>query len=243
MFLAGLDLGQAGDPSALAVLERQESQGGACYQLRALTRFPLGTSYPDIVDEVHRLWEAYGLLGGDNLLTVDYTGVGRPVVDLFLRLAVIPVRPVTITSGQQASEPRPGWHNVPKRDLAAVVQILLRRRRLQIAAGLEEAGILLKELTNFKVKISTDGRDSYEAWREGDHDDLVLATAMPCWLGERGHLGAFDVTAAIHAPGHDGVQSVPPDVWGAAGEGCVPDVDGTTTLWEAPPGRLTDGLV
>jgi hypothetical protein len=26
---------------------------------------------------------------------------------------------------------------------------------------------------------------SYEAWREGDHDDLVLAVAMACWCGER----------------------------------------------------------
>jgi hypothetical protein len=30
------------------------------------------------------------------------------------------------------------------------------------------------------VNIST-AHDSYEAWREGDHDDLVLATALACW--------------------------------------------------------------
>jgi hypothetical protein len=23
--------------------------------------------------------------------------------------------------------------------------------------------------------------DSYEHWREGDHDDLVLAAALACW--------------------------------------------------------------
>lgn len=45
--------------------------------------------------------------------------------------------------------------------------------------------MLVKELLNFKVTISTSGHDSYEAWREGDHDDLVLATAMALWLAER----------------------------------------------------------
>jgi hypothetical protein len=35
-----------------------------------------------------------------------------------------------------------------------------------------------------KVNIAT-GLDSYEAWREEDHDDLVLAVAMACWCGER----------------------------------------------------------
>jgi len=26
--------------------------------------------------------------------------------------------------------------------------------------------------------------DSYSHWREGDHDDLVLATALACWFRE-----------------------------------------------------------
>lgn len=31
-----------------------------------------------------------------------------------------------------------------------------------------------------KVNIAT-GHDSYEAWREGDHDDLVLSTSLAVW--------------------------------------------------------------
>ena len=27
--------------------------------------------------------------------------------------------------------------------------------------------------------------DSYGAWREGAHDELVLAVAVACWYGER----------------------------------------------------------
>jgi hypothetical protein len=28
-------------------------------------------------------------------------------------------------------------------------------------------------------------RKSPEAWREGDHDDMVLSVALACWAGER----------------------------------------------------------
>lgn len=230
MFLGGLDLGQAGDPSALAVLERTEEAGSrglplpAVYRLRALVRFALGLSYLDIVDEVHRLWGAYGLQGGDNQLAVDYTGVGRPVVDLFLRRGEIPVRPVTITGGTHHSEPQPGWYSVPKKELASVMQILLRSRRLQVAAGLKEAGTLLKELQNFKVKVTAAGNETFEAWRAGDHDDLVLATAMPCWLGEKGHLGAFDVAGMAGPSARGETAMAPPGVWGsAADEGLLRD--------------------
>ncbi len=45
---------------------------------------------------------------------------------------------------------------------------------------------LVKELLNFRVKINiSTAHDSYEAWREGDHDDLVLSVALACWAGER----------------------------------------------------------
>ena len=45
--------------------------------------------------------------------------------------------------------------------------------------------MLVRELENFRAKITPAGRDTYEAWREGDHDDTVLATALACWFGER----------------------------------------------------------
>jgi hypothetical protein len=37
-----------------------------------------------------------------------------------------------------------------------------------------------------KINLQT-GHDSYEAWRERDHDDLVLAVALACyWKHNRG---------------------------------------------------------
>lgn len=229
MFLAGLDIGQMSDPTALSILETTSGPKGSVYQLRYLKRFPLGTSYPDIVDQTHDIWGSLSLLGTEALLCVDYTGVGRPVVDLFLRRAEIPIRAITITGGFSVGDDGSGWYTVPKRDLAAVMQILLRRRRLQVARGLAEAQVLLKELQNFRVKLTNAGNETYEAWREGDHDDLVLATALPCWLGERTVLGAFDVSGDGGSRGTitDDFSQAPSGVFGPGGP------DDMTTLWDA----------
>jgi hypothetical protein len=71
---------------------------------------------------------------------------------------------------------------VPKRELVSVAQVALQTGRLKIAASLAEAATLTNELMNFKVKISLEtAHDSYGAWREGTHDDLVLALAL--WVG------------------------------------------------------------
>jgi hypothetical protein len=41
-------------------------------------------------------------------------------------------------------------------------------------------------MLNFKQTINPiTAHDSYSAWREADHDDLVLSVAMACWFGER----------------------------------------------------------
>jgi hypothetical protein len=58
----------------------------------------------------------------------------------------------------------------------------LQNGRLKVARELPLAETLKTELLNFRVKIDPKtAHDSYEHWREGDHDDLVLATAMACW--------------------------------------------------------------
>src|SRR5687767_6312437 len=75
------------------------------------------------------------------------------------------------------------WH-VPKRDLVSNLQVLLQSERLKIAGDLPEAAALLRELRSFRVTISTAGNDTYAAWRENDHDDMVLAVALACWQGE-----------------------------------------------------------
>ncbi len=50
-----------------------------------------------------------------------------------------------------------------------------------MAPELPEAETLMNELLNFEVKITAAANDVYGAWREGTHDDLVLAVALTCW--------------------------------------------------------------
>ena len=80
-YFVGLDLGQARDYSALAVLEVEGFGLHAILRVRHLQRWKLGTSYPQICEETYVLLHREPLQSAP--LIVDATGVGRPVVDLF----------------------------------------------------------------------------------------------------------------------------------------------------------------
>ena len=76
---------------------------------------------------------------------------------------------------------------VPKRDLCGVVAVLLETSRLVFAKAQPHLAVLLAELRNFRVKIDpATSHDSYAAWREKDHDDVVLAVALAAWWIEAG---------------------------------------------------------
>ncbi len=60
------------------------------------------------------------------------------------------------------------------------------------------AATLTRELLAFQVKISAEtAHDSYGAWREGAHDDLVLAVALALWAGERQEVRGRPFSAAV----------------------------------------------
>lgn len=207
-FFIGLDLGKVSDPTALAVLERSEAPGGGRrYDVRTLQRSELGIPYPRVVEAVGRLvadpvFRPRRLYPADAngrerlewapfpTLVVDATGVGVAVVDLFAgaRLAAT-LTPLTITSGGQArTAPWPSTHHpawwVPKIELVGTTQALLQTGRIKIAPDLEHADTLKREMLNFEIRVTQSAHETFGAWREGDHDDLVLAVAMAAWLGE-----------------------------------------------------------
>ena len=205
-YFLGLDLGQASDYSALAILEALQGGRDDTYNCRHLQRWPLRTPYPEIVADVAQMARSPEMRAAmpPVLVAIDATGVGAPVVDLFraefgdarrTKLAVIPLDgrpmpqlsppvklcPVQITGGDQVTTDG-DLTRVPKRDLVSVAQVALQTERLKIAPALAEAQTLTRELLNFKVKISLDtAHDSYGAWREGQHDDLVLAVSLALW--------------------------------------------------------------
>ena len=80
----------------------------------------------------------------------------------------------------------PNSFNTPKRDLVATVQVLLQQDRLHFARRLPLMDPLFHEAQSFWAKIDPQtAHDSYSAWREQDHDDLVFALALACWWAEK----------------------------------------------------------
>ncbi len=61
---------------------------------------------------------------------------------------------------------------MPKRDLVGALEVPFHTGNLKIAEGMELWPALKKELLNFRRKINLKtAHDSYEHWRESDHDD------------------------------------------------------------------------
>jgi hypothetical protein len=199
-YYVGLDLGQSADYTALAVIFDTHVQTDAGQRQRQLQvvhleRYPLRTSYPDIVEHVTELvrnealhpWETDGYRHAQThpTLILDSTGVGAPVTDLFDKRRVKYVA-VSITGGVTVSRLSTKKYGVPKRDLVSALEVPFHNGSLVIAQELDLRPILEKELQGFKRKIKlTTGHDTYEHWREGDHDDLVLACALAVWWCRR----------------------------------------------------------
>ena len=202
MFVIGLDLGQKQDYTAVAVVEKEErSEAGdkPMLYLRHLERYPLGTPYGTQMDSVVALverikekikdrakqdWFANQSRPRQPELIVDATGVGVGVVEM-LKDRGLRYRPVSITGGISETGGG-GTYHVPKRNLVSRAVAPFEGKRLKIARSMRLVPELVKEMENFKVKVNLQtAHDSYEAWRESDHDDLVLALALACWWAEQ----------------------------------------------------------
>jgi len=186
----------AGSWEGFTTVTRPQTE--STYQVRHLDRLPLGTPYPQQVEAVTQVVEQVRKAQRQDRspwqstrtppavrLVVDQTGVGRPVVDMLRAAGHRGLTAVSIHGGDTSSNEGMNYR-VPKRELVAIVQVLLQTSRLAVAASLPHAQTLSKELLAFKVTFSNTGHDSYSNdWRENDHDDLVLAVALATWLGER----------------------------------------------------------
>jgi hypothetical protein len=195
MWIAGLDLGQAQDFTAMVVLKRTTvettkedgtEERHREYDCPAIHRWPLGTLYPDIIKDLQKMLPKLPDLPERPRLVVDGTGCGRPVVDM-IRQAKLPVHhlsPVSISSGATTNE-IDGYRSVPKRDLVGATMGVAQRGYLHINRDMPMADILVKELRAFRALITLHGKEKYENdWRVAPHDDLVLALALALHYGE-----------------------------------------------------------
>jgi hypothetical protein len=195
-FYVGLDLGQMNDYTAVVVLEHVEQEEKEhAWHLTHIERLALGTSYQDVARHIERLIREIKTVGTVTLI-VDATGVGKPVIDSLKEDGLKPVA-VTVTGGLNVSyDPSSGW-TVPKRDLVSAAKVMLGKRQLKIARELKFKDVLLSELQNYHVKINiASGHDTYEAWREGEHDDLVFALSLACWWALRKKKDSFSIDAS-----------------------------------------------
>jgi hypothetical protein len=208
-YFVGLDLGQASDHTAIAVVNLDAAYLTACreraarhdrpwvaparalaeqklgplpeviYEVRYLERMHLRTPYTEVVRHVGVLMETPPLQHNVELV-VDATGVGGAVVDI-LRDAGVYFTSVVITGGEKESRDG-GVMRVPKRDLVSTAQVLLQNRRLRISRALPEAKTLTEELMNYRLKqnIAT-GYVGFEPLRASQHDDLILALCLALW--------------------------------------------------------------
>lgn len=206
-FIIGLDLGQVNDYTALVVLEHLqtykieqvpkprrdkyvvtahdweevETVDKALYHARHIERFPLGTSYPDVVSRVKILTETDELKDRYGLI-IDQTGVGRPVFDIAMQAGLNAIG-LTITGGDTVTWINRTTVRVSKKQLVSTLNAVVLTKRLVIAEGAPFEETLTKELRTFGSKMTDSANDIY-AGREGAHDDLVLSLAMALWAGE-----------------------------------------------------------
>lgn len=210
-YICGLDLGQRQDYTAFVVLEviseRTETRehierrfndfgsvtemhhGGTSSKhienldVKEAVRFALGTPYTEIVSMVLDAMSKLESGKEDHELVIDATN-NTALVDYLrqehgARRCNFRIEPVTITGGG-ASGFEKGMHKVPKIQLIQQTQLALEQKILRFAQELEHLGTLVKELENYQVSISDTGSEIYNA-RSNEHDDLVLALALPVW--------------------------------------------------------------
>jgi hypothetical protein len=189
----GLDLGQAQDYTAMAVVKRlnpelawefygHDDPDSFIYELKYLKRWPLGTSYPQIVDDVVQMANHRALLDRSKWM-IDTTGVGTPIADQLFEIGLDAV-PILITSGRRSNRNKRTLC-VPKRDLIATVSVFLQNGMLKFPSDIELRNEFIAELTNFTMRISRTGQDTYSPLQHSQHDDLVMALALACYYHER----------------------------------------------------------
>lgn len=177
---------------------RQDPINKRCLQLLHLERVR-DMLYPDVADWATDKLSKLDYYGPHDLV-VDATGVGPAVTDLYKQRG-IPFKGVKITMGEHEKYSE-GYYRVPKRNIVDNLRVMMFEGRLKFANRnkMRHADQLVKELINFRMKILTkSAHDSFEAWRESDFDDLVLAVALAAWASKR-----FGGSVNVSACSNDG---------------------------------------
>ncbi|MBL8234220.1 MAG: terminase family protein [Bryobacterales bacterium] len=183
-FYFGLDLGQKQDFSALSIIERSDVVCGPLsrvtydfpreprWTVRYLTRFNLGMPYPEIVESVAG-YLRHPEINASKTLSVDATGVGAAVVDLFKKhdCGGATRFEVTITGGEHPTKSGSRL-TVPRSHLLAGMEVKFQTGALKISDTAPYSQELIHELQALTREPGSGTRIT---------DDLAFATALALW--------------------------------------------------------------
>jgi hypothetical protein len=194
-----VDLGQSQDYTVASLIQRREAfqkrEGlpGSyeyersptisfqAYDIRDMWRPPLKTAYVQVVDDIQKRLQ-HPRLKERCSLVVDATGAGRPVIELMWERKMNPIG-IIITGGHQITIDKDGFYHVPKKELVTTIQLMFESGRLRVA-DFTLASAFREELLAFTRKMTKAGNDTYEAFVESAHDDMVMSVAMGLWYME-----------------------------------------------------------
>lgn len=188
MIIAGIDIGQAQDHTALSIVRRiplpvPKYNRKHQYALVYLEEIPLGTPYPDQIDWLVSKLSSPAVKGCK--CGVDYTGVGRPIFDL-LKKAKPPARLFSMltTAGTNITfDKDKREYHIPKREQVSLLQVLMESNLLLWSDSLALGEKLADQLKKYQMKQTEAKNHIYGAMT--GNDDLVSATMSAVWLGEQ----------------------------------------------------------
>lgn len=202
----GIDVGKMHDPTTIVVSEAAQRFSGrwqhipedfsargyrkaqdvpileTLFQVRFVSRIPLGTDYPVVALMLAHLLDNGPLRGKKRVVRIDITGVGRPVYDLLIAEVrrmpehrLIHCLPITFTHGDKYNRET---CVLGKAFGVSRAQSLIQRRLIKVPTGLPEVVAMLEELKIYKIKIDPAGNDKYGAFETGTHDDLATGLIL-----------------------------------------------------------------
>ena len=183
----GIDIGQKRERSAICVVQTEnreiEGRREVHFTVPHLERLPIGLSFPEIADRAAEV--CLGVerrVGEAPRVFVDATGLGSPVVDLFVEriIGVRTVTPVYFNHGDQKVEFGTPWNPAVKLGKAFLVnrlQALLQTGRLHLSKS-EDSITLAQELRDFEIEVDEKANERQGAFRVGSRDELVTALGL-----------------------------------------------------------------
>jgi hypothetical protein len=189
-WFCGVDLGKRYDPSTVAIIEVQYQPRH--YFVKYLKRFTLRMLYTDVATQLARinagLKKEAARLGKRDSITwlLDSTGVGEPVAELVTTaMPLADIKKVYLTGGYNATTSPDDYNEIrlPKSQMVSTLVAAFDAKVIYLTKRSREIDSVIDELRNYEIKVSEEGRESYNA-APMKHDDLVCALGLAVWGAE-----------------------------------------------------------